>query len=350
MRYYRQRGFEHYFDIIGGTIFSLLLVIGIGVWLGTYVPFWLPYVFWLIYISAVIASVTAVWIVPNALSRFRHKRKKCIHGISGGDTDGRCPLCKELRLREAQENEQAVLRSKQLAEMRRAAESLEWSELKRLTQVRLKSRDFLLSLSPMQFEDIVSEMFRKLGYKIEQTPYSNDQGKDARLWQGDILYLAEYKRYDSKKRIGRPHLQKLFAAMNEENAKGGFFITTSDFAATAVAYAKIHKIVLVNADELSRLMHKAFPDGDTADEVKVMCTSCGELHTFSLECTPKYKRCSCGADVQSDISSDSIAIASILHHRLCPRCGKQLRIVRGYRGKFWGCSGYPKCKYTRPFS
>jgi DNA topoisomerase-1 len=32
----------------------------------------------------------------------------------------------------------------------------------------------------------------------------------------------------------------------------------------------------------------------------------------------------------------------------CPECGSQLRIMDGQHGKFVGCSGYPKCKYTRP--
>ncbi len=32
----------------------------------------------------------------------------------------------------------------------------------------------------------------------------------------------------------------------------------------------------------------------------------------------------------------------------CPDCGKPMRSRNGSRGKFWGCSGYPKCKTTRP--
>ncbi len=33
----------------------------------------------------------------------------------------------------------------------------------------------------------------------------------------------------------------------------------------------------------------------------------------------------------------------------CPKCGKELVIrENGETGeKFWGCSAYPKCKYTR---
>ena len=37
--------------------------------------------------------------------------------------------------------------------------------------------------------------------------------------------------------------------------------------------------------------------------------------------------------------------------KVCPMCGSKLVIRRAYRGKhsgqvFWGCSAYPKCRYT----
>ncbi len=31
----------------------------------------------------------------------------------------------------------------------------------------------------------------------------------------------------------------------------------------------------------------------------------------------------------------------------CPRCGKLLRQVEGRFGRFWGCTGYPDCRYTK---
>jgi DNA topoisomerase-1 len=31
----------------------------------------------------------------------------------------------------------------------------------------------------------------------------------------------------------------------------------------------------------------------------------------------------------------------------CPDCGKPLLVRQSRRGEFVGCSGYPKCKYTR---
>lgn len=31
----------------------------------------------------------------------------------------------------------------------------------------------------------------------------------------------------------------------------------------------------------------------------------------------------------------------------CPKCGAPLKLRNGYKGKFWGCSNYPKCHYTK---
>lgn len=32
----------------------------------------------------------------------------------------------------------------------------------------------------------------------------------------------------------------------------------------------------------------------------------------------------------------------------CPFCGGELTLQNGKYGRFWGCSNYPKCKFTRP--
>ena len=36
-----------------------------------------------------------------------------------------------------------------------------------------------------------------------------------------------------------------------------------------------------------------------------------------------------------------------LDKNICPRCGKQLVKRNGAKGEFYGCSGYPKCRFTK---
>ena len=32
--------------------------------------------------------------------------------------------------------------------------------------------------------------------------------------------------------------------------------------------------------------------------------------------------------------------------KICPRCGQVMKVRKGRFGQFWGCSGYPGCRYT----
>lgn len=36
-----------------------------------------------------------------------------------------------------------------------------------------------------------------------------------------------------------------------------------------------------------------------------------------------------------------------LDHNICPRCGGALVLRKGTKGSFYGCSNYPKCKFTK---
>lgn len=37
---------------------------------------------------------------------------------------------------------------------------------------------------------------------------------------------------------------------------------------------------------------------------------------------------------------------AIPEKRVCSDCGAEMRLRPGKQGKFYGCSGYPKCKHT----
>jgi len=240
-----------------------------------------------------------------------------------------------------QENE----RRKRIAD---SAANLRQEQLRIITEQRLRREDELRSLSPREFEDACSEMFRRLGYSVRQTPYSNDGGKDAVMTKDQRRYVAEFKRFARDKGIGRPHLQKFLAAMRDESADRGFFITTSYFADTAIAYARKNSIELVDAVKLVSMMREAFPDSDVL-AVSAMCLNCGEVHAFGLDESAE-RTCACGQTVVCDVLGEPMSVRSILSMPSCERCGKPLRVVVGRGGKFWGCTGYPNCHFTKDFS
>lgn len=190
------------------------------------------------------------------------------HGLNAGQ--------KKTSLKQQQEEE------KRLEEIKKRAIALYNKEAYRIHQLKKTSANELLNLTPNEFEEVVADLFRKLGYNVIQTSYSNDGGKDAIAWKSGKKYLIECKRYDRSKKIGRPMLQKFHAAMIEENAHKGFFVTTAFFTTTAYEYARKFKIELIHGNKLVDLMRQAFPDSHGNIEFKQLCLQCGDELTFKL--------------------------------------------------------------------
>jgi HJR/Mrr/RecB family endonuclease len=233
----------------------------------------------------------------------REKRRPCPHGIRGGQTRGRCPICQEERAKEIQEE---MKRIKSKLEIGKAAYELKQGELDRLRKLRLRRFDQLLSLSAKEFEQAIAAMYSRMGYSVHLTPHV-DGGKDVVMTKARKKYLVECKRYDRRRMVGRPELQKFFAALVEESAQGGFFVTTGGFSKTAQKYAIDQKIELVKGEDLVNLMREAFPDvgGDTS--YKVMCKECGDIVNLDFEQGIHDGHCRNGHAVKIDFGKEELS-------------------------------------------
>ena len=38
-----------------------------------------------------------------------------------------------------------------------------------------------------------------------------------------------------------------------------------------------------------------------------------------------------------------------MENLICPRCNGELKLRNGRNGKFYGCSNYPRCRFTMPY-
>ena len=185
------------------------------------VALWLSYV---IAAGVVIAGAFVIRLCTRAAQRVALNRP-CVHGVRAAKT-GRCPVCAE----EAQQSEQKQRISDE-------ARSLYEREKHRLSNAWLSKSESYFNMDAQEFENAVCELFRKLGYRVEQTPFSNDRGKDAVIFKDETKYLIECKRYAETQNIGRRDLQIFVAAMLEEKASGGFYVNTGRFTSTAIEYA-----------------------------------------------------------------------------------------------------------------
>jgi restriction system protein len=118
-------------------------------------------------------------------------------------------------------------------------------------------------MDPFKFEQLVLDLMLAMGYggsreeAAQVTKASGDEGIDGVINEDrlglDVIYL-QAKRWQQT--VGRKEIQSFVGALAGQQAHKGVFITTSDFADTAVAYAKKvpQKVILIDGDRLADLM------------------------------------------------------------------------------------------------
>ncbi|MGI5816948.1 MAG: type I DNA topoisomerase [Armatimonadota bacterium] len=100
----------------------------------------------------------------------------------------------------------------------------------------------------------------------------------------------------------------------------------------------------------------ASPTGEGGgNAVPVTCSKCGAPMSVRtggrgkfLGCT-NYPECKGTRPISDAIAAGWEPPAPKKLDEECPECGKDLVVREGRRGKFVGCSGYPKCRYTRDY-
>lgn len=162
-------------------------------------------------------------------------------------------------------------------------------------------RETIAKLSWQDFEFLLSEWFKKEGFSTELTGGGGaDGGVDIKLYKDGELYLVQCKHYKVNK-VSVKVVRELYGVMTAENAVGGFVITSGKFTKDAIKFAEDTNITLMDGDRLEETMN---------------------------------------------IQEISDAKKPIQVSKTCPQCGSTLVERNGKRGKFIGCSSYPKCHHT----
>lgn len=91
------------------------------------------------------------------------------------------------------------------------------------------------------------------------------------------------------------------------------------------------------------LAESSYLDGASRIDIKLYS---GKAFSLSPEQFKEWVR---SGKKEPDVETDEAAVTS--EEKTCPQCGKQLVIRIARRGpgagkQFWGCSGFPDCKYT----
>jgi restriction system protein len=140
--------------------------------------------------------------------------------------------------------------------------NLGYKEIKNALIDELKEK--LLELTPRQFEELVLDLIRALGYggpteKLEHTGQSGDFGIDGIVHLDrlglDKIYL-QAKRYKPENKINSRQIQEFFGALKGRHAAKGIFLTTSSYQESALEYAKSvsDTLVLIDGNRIAELM------------------------------------------------------------------------------------------------
>ncbi|SHE67246.1 restriction system protein [Bacteroides luti] len=122
----------------------------------------------------------------------------------------------------------------------------------------LDSRPNLMDLNPFEFENLVSNLFSRMGLDTKQTRSSKDGGVDAIAFDsrpilgGKIVIQA--KRY--KNTVGVSAARDLYGTMINEGASKGILVTTSSYGPDTFEFSKDKPIELIDGGGLLYLLNQ----------------------------------------------------------------------------------------------
>ncbi|GAE04304.1 restriction endonuclease [Paenibacillus sp. JCM 10914] len=158
----------------------------------------------------------------------------------------------------------------------------------------------------IQFERYLNHLFQTHGYKTQLTKAAGDYGADLLLLKSGRRVVVQAKRYS--KNVGIQAVQEAQASIAHYKAAEAWVVTNSDYTDAAYELAKSNRVKLINREGLIDLI-------------------------LSID----------RGSVQPPAAEES---ATAVEKRECPRCGHTLLLRNGPSGSFYGCSSFPKCRYT----
>jgi restriction system protein len=109
----------------------------------------------------------------------------------------------------------------------------------------------LRRLSQQAFEDSIAEIYRGVGYLVEQAARGRAGGGYDLVLLRETSVLVQCKLWRVQQ-VGVPRVRELAAAMQRVGATGGVFVTTGAFTKEAREFATAMAIELVDGKALVR--------------------------------------------------------------------------------------------------
>jgi hypothetical protein len=170
----------------------------------------------------------------------------------------------------------------------------------------------LRSIDWFQFEKLVGLVYRKLGYTVTRRGGANpDGGIDLVIEKDGQRSAVQCKQWKTWS-VGVKAVREFLGALTDAEIKKGIFITLCGYTGEAKQLAEKHGIEIVNETGLAQM----------------------------LEST------------EARFAPEALAILRDTR-KFCPKCESEMVLRKATKGlgagrQFWGCSAYPKCRFTMP--
>ena len=105
------------------------------------------------------------------------------------------------------------------------------------------------------FEEFMKEVYTLLGYKVEETKRSGDQGIDLIIKKHFRSVGVQLKRYS--KPVGNFAVQEAVAGKKYYKLDKVLVLTNKSFTKSAIELAKANKVELLDREDLKALLQKA---------------------------------------------------------------------------------------------
>jgi hypothetical protein len=106
----------------------------------------------------------------------------------------------------------------------------------------------LQSLDPIEFELVVGEVFKTLGYEVSTTKKTGDGGVDLELVRGRERAVAQCKRFSGT--VSQGQIRDFYGTLLHAGVAKGYFVTSGMFSLAATTWASGKPIALSDGPDL----------------------------------------------------------------------------------------------------
>lgn len=109
-------------------------------------------------------------------------------------------------------------------------------------------------LTGTQFETLLSDFFKRQGYRVTITKVSGDQGVDLLLYKEQQKIAVQCKRYKQTNRVGNTAIQEVVTGKVFYDCTEAWVITTSTYTPHAIQLANKVGVKLIDRKALIKLL------------------------------------------------------------------------------------------------